>query len=208
MRRRVVVLGALGGVATGLGLALLLAPGVVRSVGPLDGFVEAAGAADPKLLMLVAGLGVTGYVMLAARSNPTAESSGIRPPAQRRFERAGPQPPGAVTAARRRVAAASVDGEFEVAVENGGRALREARAHLAAVATDAYAVTTGQSREAARDAVANGTWTDDPVAALFLSEGGRPPRRARLALWLRPRQERRRRIERTVAAVERLAGEP
>jgi len=207
MRRRVVGLGVLGAVATGLGLALLFVPDLVRSVGPLDGFVAAAGSTDPKLLMLVAGLGVTGYVVLAARSGPTTESDGIRPPAQRRFERTGPQPPGTVTAKRRRVTAASVDGELEVAVENGGRALREARAHLTGVATDAYAVATGQSREAAREAVATGIWTDDPVAAMFLAEGGEPPRRARLALWLRPRRERRRRIERTVAAIERLAGE-
>lgn len=208
MALRVRVLGGLGAVATGLGLALVLVPGLVRAVGPLDAFVGAVAAADPRLLMLVAGLGVTGYVVLAVRSPPAPETVGTRSAAQRRFEGAGSNPPEDVTAQRRALAAGAVDGVFESAVENGGTALRNARAQLRTAATGAYATTAGESREIARQAVSRGTWTDDPVAAMFLSEEEEPAPsvRDRVSLWLTPRRERRRRIEATIAAVERLEG--
>jgi hypothetical protein len=61
------------------------------------------------------------------------------------------------------------------------------------------------SRERAREAVAAGTWTDDPVAAAFLAgEGGPVPSlRARARLWLLPERERERRVERALRAIER-----
>jgi hypothetical protein len=206
MAERAHVLGGLGAVTTGLGLVLLLVPGLVRAVGPLDTLIEAVASADPKLLMFVAGLGVTGYVVSAVRSAPAPEEAGSRSGPQRRFEAAGPSPPEEVTAQRRALAASTVDGSFEAAIENGGTALHNARAHLVTAATDAYAVAAGQSREVARKAVARGTWTEDSVAAMFLAEGDQPapPTSARLSLWLTPRRERRRRIEATVAAIERL----
>jgi len=207
MARRVRVLGGLGAVATGLGLALLLIPGLVRAIGPLDAFVGVVASADPTLLMLVTGLGVTGYVVLAVRSPPPSETVGTRSEAQQRFEGAGSDPPEEVTAQRRALAAGAVDGVFESAVENGGPALHDTRAQLRTAATGAYAVATGQSREVASQAVARGTWTNDPVAAMFLSEDGPAPSvRDRVSLWLTPRRERRRRIEATVAAIERLEG--
>lgn len=206
MRGRTGILGAVGAVATGLGLALLLAPGLVGALGPVGAAIEAVDALDGNLLVLFAGLGVTGYVVLVARSRPAPETAGTRSEAQRRFERAGATPPEAVTAEPRALAASAVDGSFEAAVENGGAALHDARAQLTTAAVGAFAVASGQSREVARDAVARGTWTDDPVAALFLAGGEErsPPLGARLRLWLTPRRERRRRIEATVAAIERL----
>jgi hypothetical protein len=206
MGKRVHILGGLGAVATGLGLALLLVPDLVRAVGPLDTLVETVASADPKLLMLVTGLGVTGYVARAVRSASAPEQAGTRSDAGRRFEAAGSSPPEEVTAQRLALAASTIDGSFEAAIENGGAALHNARAHLVTAATDAYALAAGGSREAAREAVARGTWTDDRVAAMFLADGDgpAPPPSARLSLWLTPRRERRRRIEATVAAIERL----
>ena len=223
MAGREKLLGAIGVVTTGLGLALLLVPGLIGTLGPIGLVIEAVDAFDGKILVLLAGLGVTAYVVLVARSRPAPETAGTRSAAQRRFERAGANPPEAVTAEPRAVSASTVDGSFEAAVEHGGAALHDARAQLTTAAVGACAVATGQSREAARDAVARGTWTDDPVAALFLmvdDTGGcnsftrqsllsaepSPPLGARLRLWLTPRRERRRRIEATVAAIERLEG--
>lgn len=206
MRRRDLLYGAVGTVATAIAIGLVLVPEFVESLGPVGQFVETIAAGDSKILLLVTGLAVTSYVMWLARSRPRSATTGTRTAAQRRFERVGTSPPEAVTAAERAVAASSVDGSFEAAVENGGAALHDARAQLATAAAGAYAVTTGQSREAAREAVARGSWTDDPVAAKFLAsgEGRQPPVSTRIRLWLRPRQERRRRIEATVAAIERL----
>ena len=205
-RERVLVLGVLGTVATGLGLATLLVPDLVRSLGPLGLFVEGVAGSNPKLLLLVTGLAVTGYVVLVARSRPASETAGTRSDAQRTFERVGSNPPEGVTAEGRTVSASAIDGSFETAAEHGGAALHGARTQLQTAAAETYAVVTGQPRDAAREAVAAGTWTDDPAAAMFLAatDDAAPPVSARVRLWLTPRRERRRRIEATVAAIERL----
>lgn len=206
MRARELLFGATGAVATALGIGLLVAPSFVTGIGPLDGLVEAVAAADPTLLMLAAGLTVGGYVVLAARSRPTPETAPTRTDAERRFRTAGDSPPEAVTAGRRTVAAEPLDNGIEAAVEGGGEDLAAVRRELATVAAETYAMTTGSDVETGTEAVANGTWTDDQVAAMFLSERRRPrpTARARIALWLRPHRERRQRIERTIAAIERL----
>lgn len=56
------------------------------------------------------------------------------------------------------------------------------RNRVAEAATDALVATEGISPEAARDRLADGTWTDDDVAAWFLSDGVvlSPATRARL----------------------------
>lgn len=57
----------------------------------------------------------------------------------------------------------------------------------------------------ARDRLDAGDWTDDPVAAGFLSEEQPFPLRHRFLRWVRPDQAYRRAVERTGAAIERLA---
>lgn len=206
MRARVLLFGAIGAVTTGIGVGLLAAPGLVRSIGPLDRLVETIARGDPTLLILAAGLVVAGYVVLAARSEPAPDTTPARTAAERRFGTSGNSPPEAVTTDRRTVAATTVDAEFEAAVECGGPELTAVRGRLATVAAETYAVATGSSMEAAREAIDRGAWTDDPVAAMFLSTGTQPnpPAEARIALWLRPQRERRRRIERTITAIEQL----
>lgn len=205
MRPRVALFGTIGVVATGVGLAVLLAPDLVRAVGPLDGVLDAIVAAEQRFVMLAAGLVVGAGLLVIARSRPDPAESGTDAAATDRFE-TGAKRPETVTVDRQTVTASRVDDGFEVAVRDGGAQLREARAQLSTVAAGAYATATGSSQETARAAVARGEWTRDPVAGMFLATRGgpEPDVRSRLALWLVPRRERQRRIEHTIAAIERL----
>jgi hypothetical protein len=68
----------------------------------------------------------------------------------------------------------------------------------------------GADRMAARESIRRGTWTDDPVAAAVCSSTVSMPERsirARLAGWLYPERELRRRVRRAVAAVDAAADE-
>ena len=62
-------------------------------------------------------------------------------------------------------------------------------------------------RTTARLRVEAGEWTDDPVAAAYLADGSPRSLRRRLAARLRPRRTVRRRVDRTVAAIEALLDE-
>lgn len=62
----------------------------------------------------------------------------------------------------------------------------------------------GRSSSAAREAVRSGAWTDDPVAAAFLSEEARLPLAERVRAAIDPGRAYRRRVRRTVAAIESL----
>lgn len=66
----------------------------------------------------------------------------------------------------------------------------------------------GRGRDAARRAVDEGTWTDDPVAAAVLSPDVAPPERSlrrRVSIWLFPERAVRRRTRRAVSAVAAVA---
>lgn len=206
MQARNVVFGLLGTVSTGFGLAVLAIPERIRSVGPLAQVLDAVDQLDPTALMLAAGLLVAGYVSLVARSRPNAETVSTRSDAERRFETAETSPPEGVSANRQTITAAALDADIEAAIENGGIELTELAGELETLATSAYASATGHPPETAREAVREGTWTSDPVAAAFLSSTDEPAPtvRSRIALWLRPRRERKQRIERTIVEIERL----
>ena len=67
----------------------------------------------------------------------------------------------------------------------------------------------GRDREAAEEALAAGTWTDDPVAAATLDRrAGSPERsvRRRVRSWLFPAREVRTRVRRAVGAIAEAAG--
>lgn len=74
------------------------------------------------------------------------------------------------------------------------------RLRATAVAVERTAA--GVDRETARDRVARGAWTDDDLAAAVLGESVPVPVVARLRAWLDEEREARRRLRRTVAAVE------
>lgn len=74
------------------------------------------------------------------------------------------------------------------------------RLRATAVAVERTAA--GVDRETARDRVARGAWTDDDLAAAVLGESVPVPVVARLRAWLDEEREARRRLRRTVTAVE------
>ena len=80
----------------------------------------------------------------------------------------------------------------------------EVRPDLRALAADAVSAAEGCTRRKARQRVADGEWTDDRVAAAYLAGEGAPSLGRRLRSRLRPRKTKRRRVERTVRAIETL----
>lgn len=199
---RAAIPGAVGALVTILGLLLLLAPSVFYA-GPLA-ILPADIADDPTALLFVTGVAATLYLAFAARSPSNGVTADSR--ADQRFDDVLTHPPEAVTADRRLLAAAPIDGEVEAAIVLGGRPLQSVRSLLVETALNAYSDVTAVSEETARGAIEDGTWTDDRIAASFLAgpDGPRPSLVARLRLWVAPERERRRRIERTLTAIEQL----
>ncbi|MEF8812304.1 MAG: hypothetical protein V5A55_00560 [Halovenus sp.] len=199
MRARVAVFGTLGVLLTAFGVALLVVP----SVGPVETLVRGVGDGDPTPLLLAASLVAGLYVVVAARSRA---ESGERSAVDEAFEGTIATPPEEVTAERQQLVGGQLDRQLRAGMEAGGAPLRDARDWLAVTATHAYAEAATLPREEAQTAVERGAWTDDRVAAAFLAgpDGPAIPLSSRLRLWLAPARERRRRIERTLTAIEQV----
>lgn len=182
-------LGGFGVLATLFGVGLLVAPGVVN-IGPARALTDGLGSADPTQLLLVLGgvAGLLGAVALRPRPGPTRSNR-----VTRRFDAAvertddGTDRPGP---------------PVERAVREGGEPYRALLSTLADTAADAHAAATDDPPETAERAVRNGTWTDDHLAAGVLADD--LPLSARVAGRVAPVRERRRRVERTVRAIERV----
>lgn len=84
----------------------------------------------------------------------------------------------------------------------------DVRGRLTDGAVRAVTAARGLETEAARDAVRSGTWTDDPVAAAFLATDRRQPLRERLRGAVDPGGAYRRRVRRTLSAIESLEHGP
>ncbi|SER54703.1 DUF7269 family protein [Natrinema salaciae] len=80
----------------------------------------------------------------------------------------------------------------------------DVRRRLFAGAVRVVTTKRGLATDTARDAVRSGTWTDDPVAAAFLADKLRQPRRERLRAAVDPGAAYRRRVRRTLAAIEAI----
>lgn len=209
MRTRTVVFGVLGVLATAWALALALAPDLLLAVGPLERAITWLADLEPKRVMLAGALVVVLYAALAARRPRETEGDPDGVDAATRFRATASEPPEAVTADRRPLTGARLDAELDRALAGDGRDVAAVRSTLADLAVDAYADAARVSTARARDDVRAGRWTTDPVAAAFLAaEGGPTPSlAARMRLWLTPTAERRRRVERTLAAVQDLLTE-
>lgn len=200
------LLGTAGVLLTTASAVLVVLPDTARSLGPVTALADLLSSTGITVLLTVATVLAAIYVAVIARSETGRPQE---PPsvAERRFDRARVRPPEAVTADRRQVTATSLDADVDTAVEAGGEPLASLRETLSRTAAAVYADRAGVEPGEAREAVAGGTWTGDTTAAAFLAgdRGPRPDLRARLRLWLSPEAERRRRIDRTLAAVRRLA---
>lgn len=196
--------GTLGAIATAVGAGLLLAPELVRGIGPLDDAVTALSAVETATVGVVGGALVLAALLVTARSRPVPTREGAPSNVDSRFERAAIAPPEEATASDGSLTGADIDRDVRRAIEEGGDALRGVRGVLYETATSAHADRAGVPESQAASAVDRGEWTTDPVAARFLARNAELPLGMRLREWLVPARERERRIRRTVAAIERV----
>lgn len=180
------------------GIGLLFVP-AVSSVGPvrrLLGFVDAAGTTR---MLLLTGGGLLGYLFVGLRSTDAS------PPAAAvdRFE---PEGDPAQSGPQEGVAGYRLDRQIQTAIDDGGEAFVAVREQLQQTAVSVYADAVGCSVPQAQPAVEQGTWCSDPLVAAFLADPDGPSIAfgAQLRLFAFPRRERRRRIERAVAVIERV----
>jgi hypothetical protein len=196
MRTR--ALGALGALLTLAAAAVLVRPGLADSLAAVAAIVESI---DTERLLLGLGFAVGAYAAWAAHAGSDEPSPRAGPAA--RF--AGTvDPPEAVSAADRTRTGASLDARIEAVCAGDEEALAAVRATLAETAANAHARAADRAPGDAHRAVETGAWTHDPVAAAFLAGDDGPgfSLLARLRAWLDPEAERRRRVERTVGAVD------
>lgn len=204
MNRHNAVFVTVGAVATVLGLGLLFVPGTL-AFGPVGRVLDGIEEAGSERVFLIAGSGVIAYLALALR---TPGVDGETSQATRRFEQFVEQPPGTDATESKHITASELDEGIEAAIENGGEAVVVLRERLRTTAAAVYGEVTNTSPETARAAVNRGQWCRDPVAAAFLAgpDGPSHPLAGKIRLLIVPDRERRRRIERTMTAIERLEG--
>lgn len=205
MRRRRAVFVTVGTLATSFGILLLFGPETLLGGGPLGSVVSAAETTDPATLALVAGGFALFALLVTARSHQPASEDEVVESGGPVFERADTAQN--LDVDRDTTTAAALEADIENAVGAGGDVLDDVRELLRTTATSVCAERAALSEAEATVLVERGEWTTDPVAAAFLAEeeGPSPSLWMRLRLWLVPEQERMRRIERTVAEIERVA---
>lgn len=206
MRLRIAGLGALGGVLTGAAAVLVFAPDLLLGTAPAEAAVRTVSETDPTTVSLWTALAVLAALAVVSWS-PTGSESVSGAEAETAFERALGDSPEMVTDDRRQVAAADLDTDLTRAVVDGGDRFAEVRQSLFQTAVTVYAEYERVDPETrSYSAVASGEWTDDRTAAVFLAEadGPTPTLLARVRLWLTPERERRRRVDRTLEAIQRL----
>lgn len=196
---RRVAFGGLGAVAALFALGLLFVPGV--GSGPAAVLLDVVETAGAERVLLVAGLGLLAYLGVALRM-----PGGERQADTHRFEERTEGAVDGITTGEQRITASELDEGIEAAIEGGGEALVVLRHRLRTTAASVYADVTARPTDAAEDAIAGGQWCRDPVAAAFLAGPAGPshPVSGKLRLLIAPERERRRRIERTISAIEDL----
>lgn len=187
MSRIRTVVGAVGLLGAAVALGLVVAPESLSSIQPVAVLTDVLPAGKPDLLLL--GLGaVVGLGAVTIAYSVSGDG------------RAGPlvdRPPEAVNARTPSRPGRAFDRQL------AGEDEPDVREPLRAAAIETLVRHTGADPTDASEAVDRGAWTDDRVAAAFL---GAPSQSlgARLRRWLDPDGERRRRVERTIAAIERV----
>jgi hypothetical protein len=174
----------------------------------LSSLAETVSEVGVRSLLLSGCVAVGLYLVRAAGRSPEERTLGGDSGPAERFEALLDAPPERVTATRDELTAGALDAQIDGAVAGDDHALAAVRERLADVAAAALTRHTDHTAASAEEAVAAGTWTDDPVAAAFLAGPAGPvfALPARTRRWLDPETERRRRIDRTVRAVEAVAG--
>lgn len=199
MSKRVTIFGTAGVVLTLLAVALAVVPGTEALLGPLGDLLAGE---DPTRLLLLLGTLTGGYAVWTAWRR--GDSPKATDDATTRYEAAADEPPEAVGVTDRETPGDGFDRRVEAALAGDSRALEPITETLADTARRALVRSRDCSEETARHAVETGSWTDDELAAAFVAGEDGPDYSlwTRLRGWLDPETERRRRIERTVAAVQ------
>ena len=188
--------GAVGAAAVVLAAGLFFAPGAVGSVLPVSAVARSTALSAATGRALALGCVGVGCLLWVTRA------SGDDDP--------GPALPSvAAPDDNEPVVGGGLDGDVEATVEAAaaGTDRDEARPELRSLAVDALVHVDDCDRTTAKRRVEAGEWTDDPVAAAYLADGSTGSLRRRLAAQLRSRTTARRRVDRTVAAVEALLDE-
>ena len=190
---------ATGGAAAVLGSALLfLAPRAVGGLAPVEAVARSTGLSEGGTRAFVFGLVGVGCLLWVVSAPQSAADDGgpetTFPPVEAR--------PGDESSA----VGDGFDRNLEASLAAAAEGLDgdEVRTDLRSLATDVVADVEGVSRQAARRRVADGEWTDDRAAAAYLAGKEAPSLGRRLRSRVRPGATRRRRVERTVRAVEAL----
>lgn len=204
MRARDAV-GVAGALVAFVGAVVAVSPSVATGT-PLAPVADAVAAVGAYPLMLAGGA-LVALSLVGSALVPSAERRLSDDGASERFERLVSRPPEAVVDGAPRTAAA-FDATVERAVAGDEQSLERVRERLAGLTVAALDGRVDDQTTGTDDRrVATGTWTDDRTAAAFLAgpEGPSQTLAARIRHWLAPERERRRRIRRTVAAIQNPA---
>lgn len=183
-----------------LAAGVLLVPGL-GSIGPVDALQENITDSGTERVLLLTGAVVISYLAIGLRRpSETPDHS----PDRRRFDRATAIAASGESVDRNGTVAGDLD--IDGAIESGGSSLRAVRDELRRTAVGVYTDLYGTSEQAATTAVDRGEWCHDPVASAFLAGESGPSFSLgrQFRLFLTPKRERRRRIERTITAIEGL----
>lgn len=194
MIRRGAVVGVVGAVVTVAAAALVFAPEAVAAFAPVDALTTAISTQDPRVIIVAVAIFFGLLSLTLSRSGRGDRSSA---PTRRLVDR----PPEAVDETVGTRPGGTITHQVGRAVDGDTTAADTVRETLRTSALRALTRDPAVDRDAAEETIRAGTWTDDSVAAAYLGEP-RPPLSARLREWLDPEAERRRRIERTVTAIE------
>lgn len=205
MRVRVAIFGILGLLSTGLGLTILFAPESAISIRIVETLVQVFEQTNKTRPLVFVALGIIVYIVLSSASIGEAVQTG-RSTVADQYVDATDDRPESVTTDKRTLTASEFDGKLLTAATEGGKQFRSVRETLVDTAVAVRANATELDSDRAREEIRRGEWTDDRVVAAFLSgsDGPTPPLLSRFRLWLVPVRERRRRIERSLAAIEEM----
>lgn len=193
-RRALVVAAALAAIAAAVVLGR--APGVVEPYVDLEPFERAISNEAGMAIVAACAVVIAALGLKKGRSPPSDDVQPLAEPV-----RTG----GSGSKAERRPIDESLRSALDAMHPSERERHRdEIRKRLASVATRRIATVDGCPRDAARDRVNAGAWTDDPVVASFLGDetGPEAPFRWRLYEWLYEDRALEAALERTIAELE------
>lgn len=190
------VAGWLGVAALAVAVAVAVAPETTAQQLPaVESLTETLGAYDGRLLLVaVAALAGLLAVVFSRVGVSAAEATDSA------MDGRNGRPVEAVAVPAETITGSGLDRTFDRVQETAS--LDGAVDRLRGMAVAVERTTAGVDPETARERVRRGEWTDDDLAAAVLGEAVPVPVGARLRAWLDEERETRRRLRRTVAAVE------